>query len=114
MTITHEDVGTDLRCIAIAGRLDLGGTKILAPQLADLISTPRKKVIVDLTDLELLTSIGIRALIEGAKAVGHRGGRMVLVVGRDSIVVVSLQATGTDQLIPTFKTLADAQQALLA
>lgn len=113
MTISHEDVGTDLRRIAIGGRLDMGGTRIVAPQLADLVATRRKQVIVDLTALELLSSIGLRALIESARTVRQRGGTMALVVDPRSIVVMSLQATGTDQVIPTFHSLAEAQKAVL-
>lgn len=114
MSIRHEDAGTDLRRIVIIGRLDLSGTQVLAPQLAELIATSRKQVIVDLTGLELLTSIGVRALIESARVVRHRGGKMVLVVDRVSIVAMTLQSTGTDQVIPTFETLSEAQKAVLA
>lgn len=114
MSITHEDAGADLRRIVISGRLDVAGTKIIAPLLLDLIATPRTQVIVDLTTLELLTSIGLRALIESAKVVGNRGGRMLLVVDPRSVVTLSLKATGIDQVIPTFDTVAEAQKALLS
>jgi anti-anti-sigma regulatory factor len=53
-------------------------------------------------------------LITGAKAVKSRGGRMVLVVGENSAIMMSLKTTGIDQLIPVFRSVADAEKAALS
>ena len=71
-------------------------------------------MVVDLSDVQYLASIGIGALITSAKAVKGRGGKMALVVNKGSAVMMSLQATGIDQLIPTFRKLSDAESAALA
>ncbi|HKU71921.1 MAG TPA: STAS domain-containing protein [Burkholderiales bacterium] len=114
MSISHEDVGENLRRIVISGRLDIPGTDEIAEKLAALANAPKKGVVVDLTSLQFLASIGIRALINSAKTVKQRGGKMVLVVLSGSSVVMSLEATGVNELIPVFKSAADAERAALA
>jgi|SRR5688572_1642859 len=113
-SISHDDVGQDLRRITISGRLDSPGTESVAAQLVELTSAPKKSVVVDLSDVKFLASIGIRSLITSAKAVKARGGKMVLVVDPGSTVMMSLDATGVADLIPTFSKAADAEKAALA
>ena len=111
MSITYDDVG-DTRKIVISGRLDVEGTDSVASQLVELAGAPKKGVVVDLSTLKFLASIGIRALIESAKAVKARGGKMVLVVKAGSTVMMSIKATGVDQFVPVFGSAADAEKAL--
>ena len=114
MSISYSDVGDNLRRIFISGRLDTPGTDSVASKLEELVAAPKKGVVVDLSSVQLLASIGIRALITSAKAVQSRGGKMVLVVPNGSSVSMSLKATGVDQLIPVFKGTADAERAAVA
>src|SRR6185437_41356 len=114
MSISYEDVASDLRRIVISGRLDMPGTDSVASQLAQLTAAPKKAVVVDLSPLKVLASIGIRALISSAKDVQKRGGKMALVVNKGSTVMMSLEATGVDELIPVFGSFRDAEKAVLA
>ncbi|OGA22034.1 MAG: anti-anti-sigma factor [Betaproteobacteria bacterium RIFCSPLOWO2_02_FULL_67_26] len=114
MSISHEDFGESLRRIVISGRLDVPGTDRVASKLVELAAAPKKGVVVDLTSVKFLASIGIRALIAGAKVVQQRGGKMVLVVDDSSTVIMSLEATGVNELIPVFRNAADAERAALA
>ena len=113
MSISHEDTG-NLRRIVISGRLDVEGTDSVAAQLVELTQAPKKGIVVDLSSLKFLASIGIRALITSAKAVKARGGKMVLVVNSGSTVMMSIQATGVDQFVPVFGSESDAEKAALA
>ena len=114
MFISHTDVGDNLRKIVILGRLDIPGTESVAGELEKLAAAPKKGVIVDVSSLKFLASIGIRALFKSAKAVQERGGRMVLVVGTNSLVAMSLEATGVNSLIPMFKSNVEAERAAVA
>jgi len=114
MSINYKDIGENLRRIMISGRLDIPGTDSVASKLAELTAAPKKAVVVDLSSLQFLASIGIRALITSAKAVQQRGGKMVLVVDDGSTVGMSLEATGVDELIPVFRNASDAERAALA
>ena len=114
MSISYVDVGEDLRRIVISGRLDTPGTNSVASQLVELTAAPRKGLVVDLTAVSFLASIGLRALIASARGVQRRGGKMTLVVREGSTVVMSLKATGVDELIPVFNDALDAEKAAVA
>ena len=114
MSISFRDKGENLRHIVVSGRLDMPGTDSVAAKLEEFVAAPKKGVVVDLSSVKFLASIGIRALIASAKAVQARGGKMVLVVDGSSTVVMSLEATGVDQLIPVFKNADAAEKAALA
>jgi anti-anti-sigma factor len=114
MSISHTDVGDDLRKIVISGRLDLTGTESVAGELEKLAAAPKKGVVVDVSSLKFLASLGIRALLKSAKAVEERGGRMVLVVGSNAQVVMSLEATGVSAVLPMFKSDDEAERAAVA
>jgi len=113
-SISHEDASPDLRRIFISCRLDNPGNDSIAEQLVELTATSKKSVVVDLSDVKFLASIGIRSLIMCAKTVVARGGNMTLVVDPGSTVMMSLEATGIDDLVPTFSKAAEAEKAALA
>src|SRR5215475_7441209 len=73
MSISHTDVGDNLRKIVILGRLDIPGTESVAGELEKLAAAPKKGIVVDLSSLTFLASIGIRALFKSAKSVKERG-----------------------------------------
>jgi anti-anti-sigma factor len=113
MSISYSDVG-DLRKIVITGRLDVEGTDSVASKLEELTKAAKKGVVVDLSTLKFLASIGIRAVVASAKEVKARGGKMVLVVNPSSTVMMSIKATGIDQLVPVFGSGSDAEKAAAA
>ena len=114
MPISYDDVGENLRRIVISGRLDTPGTDSVASQLVALTAAPKKGVVVDLVGVNFLASIGIRALLTTAQAVRQRGGRMVVVARPGSTVIMSLEATGLDTLIPVFDNASDAEKAAVS
>ena len=114
MSISYDDIGENLRRIVITGRLDMPGTDSVESKLGELVAAPKKGVVVDLSSVRFLASIGIRALIASARVVQQRGGKMVLVVDGGSTVLRSLEATGVDQMIPVFRNAADAERAAIA
>jgi len=114
MSAHFQDVGSDLRRITIAGRLDTEGADTVSAQLMDLVAAPKKGVVIDLCAVRFLASVGIRVLIASAKSVQQRGGKMAIVVAPGSSVSMSLEATGVNELIPVFTDGADAAQAVLS
>ena len=114
MSINFQDVGEDLRRITISGLLDMEGTEALAAQLMELVEAPKKGVVIYLTSVRFLASVGIRILVASAKAVQERGAKLVLVVAPGSSVSMSLEATGVDGFIPVFANGSDAEKAALS
>ena len=113
MSVSYEDVGANLRTITIVGRLDMEGTDSLSARIMELVEEPKKGVVIDLSAVRFLASVGIRVLIESAKSVQRRGGKLVVVVAQGSTVAMRLEATGIDNLIPVFTNSAEAGQAAL-
>lgn len=111
--ISHKDVNEELRSITLTGRLDILGTEKIAQEFTALSATTKRCVIVDLSGLTFLASIGIRALISNGKALQKQGGRMALVVGENAIVTKTLETTGISVMLKIFKTLPEAESSLL-
>lgn len=114
MPISYEDPSESFRRITLTGRLDTAGADEIATRFAALSATANRRVVVDLTSVSFLASIGIRALISNAKALQQRGGRMVLLVGNNPVVTSTLEAAGVDTLIPLFADPAEADRSALA
>src|SRR5258706_8930891 len=112
-TISHEDVGEDVRRIIITGRLDTPGTNAITDEFRELAAAPKRGVIVDLYAVEFAASIGIGQLIVNAKAVKARGGHLVVLASATSAVMMSLKMTGIDKLIPVFQYAPEAHVAAL-
>lgn len=113
MGITFEDIGNQYRRIDISGRLDIPGTEEIAVKFAAMAVADQRKVIVDLTQVSFLASIGIRAIITNAKALQSRNGKMILHVGDNVSVAKTLTTTGVDSLIPMFTDFSSAERAAL-
>ena len=73
-----------------------------------------KRVVVDLTDITFLGSVGIRELITNAKALQQRTGKMVIFVGNNAMVAKTLETTGIDALIPLFTDLDEADKGAMS
>ena len=114
MPIEFHEVSDGLRRIAISGRLDIPGTDQIATRFAALSAAANLRIVVDLTGVSFLGSIGIRSIIVNAKAVQQRGGRMVLLVGDNVAVAETLQAAGLGAVIPILTDNAAAEAAAVA
>ena len=114
MSIEFADLTENLRQITISGRLDILGAEEISTKFAALSCADNRRVIVDLTAVTFLASIGIRELISNAKALQRRGGRMVLFVNNNDAVIKTLEATGIDSLLPMFADLEEAKNAAIA
>lgn len=114
MAIRYEDVTEGVRRIVLSGRLDTAGSEEIAAEFAALAGSAKKGVVIDVSDVTFLSSMGIRALIAGAKAQQAKGGRTALQVAGNEVVIRTLEATGIEQLIPIFEDEADAERAVLS
>src|SRR2546422_150281 len=63
--------------VKLTGPLDLTGAGEIDMPFS-IISGKYNKVIVDLTNVPFLASIGIRVFMKTARALGNRGGRLVV------------------------------------
>jgi anti-anti-sigma factor len=114
MPLRYEDLNNEVRRISLSGRLDTVGSEEIADELASLSASANRGVVVDLSQVTFLSSMGIRALIAAAKARQANGGRMVLLVDGSDVVVRTLEATGVGELIPVYDDEGDAESAARA
>lgn len=96
--------------MSLAGRMDIAGsTEIDAAFMAS--AGGAKFLLVDLSKVSFLASMGIRTLITAAKALKERGGKMILFSPELTVAKV-LKTSGTDILIPVYYDLSLACNAL--
>lgn len=114
MAIDFDDSNANLRRITITGRLDIPGTDEIATKFSALAASAQRRVVVDLTGVSFLASIGIRSIISNAKALLQRNGKMVLLVAGDSTIQKTLEITGIPDLIPMFTDAVAAEAEALA
>jgi anti-anti-sigma factor len=101
------DQAGDIRRIVLAGRLDADGVGEIEAEFQEAASES-PNLIVDMTDVPFVASLGIRMLVTASKAQEHLGGKLVL-AGVDEMTQTILHTTGINILIPWFATLEEAQ-----
>jgi anti-anti-sigma factor len=107
--LTSEDQGPIAR-IALVGRLDIVGAEAIALPLATLAGA-KQNLIIDMSGVNFLASIGIRHLVSAAKALSRRGGRLVLLNPTDMVSEV-LTTSGLSNLLPMVPSESEAIAAL--
>jgi anti-anti-sigma factor len=107
--VTTEDRGATAR-VALTGRLDIIGAEVIALPLATLAGA-KQNLIVDMSGVSFLASIGIRHLVSAAKAVSRRNGRLVL-VNPTELVTEVLTTSGLTNLLPIVRSEAEADAAI--
>jgi anti-anti-sigma factor len=98
MECVVEDVEPGITLIRLSGRLDIAGANAIDLRFSAL-SGSRRALVVDITAVSFLASMGIRLLLTGAKTAASRGGRLVL-MGPEPEVMKVLTMAGIDTLIP--------------
>ena len=96
----------NISCIVLDGRLDVAGAQAADAEFnAAVAASPN--VIVDLSKVPFIASLGIRMLVAGAQSRTKAGGKMVL-MSPDDLSRRILKTTGIDQLVPVCNGLEEA------
>ncbi|MFN8830625.1 MAG: STAS domain-containing protein [Labrys sp. (in: a-proteobacteria)] len=98
MGMTISDLDGGVTKIALAGRMDTTGAGEVELQFS-VASGARRKIVVDLSAVEIMTSLAVRILLMGARTVKSKGGKMALYAPVPTVATV-LTMAGVDQLIP--------------
>lgn len=107
MNINEEHLQNDIIKIDLSGRMDIEGVGQIETKFAGMTAAPRMAIIVDMSAVPFMSSIGIRALLMNAKAVGKRGGKLVLLNPEQNVRKV-LETSGINQIIPISNDLNEA------
>jgi anti-anti-sigma factor len=109
MRIEAENLDGGILKLNLAGRMDVQGSSEIDVQFTSYAARQRA-VVVDMSGVDFLASIGIRTLLLTAKAMSHRGGKMVLFNPDDNVTKI-LEMAGIDTLIPIVRSLDEARAA---
>ncbi len=112
MHIEAENLDGGILKLNLVGRMDVQGSSEIDVKFTSYAARQRS-VIVDMSAVDFLASIGIRTLLLTAKAMSQRGGKMVL-FNPDSNVTQVLEMAGIDTLIPIVRSLDEARGAFSA
>ena len=114
LSINHEDLSEELRRIWLVGRMDMVGVGAIELPFTALAASRPISVLVDLTGVTFLASVGLRCIIQSAKALDLKGGRMALLVGDNALVRGTLETVCVPEIIPMFSDEAAALESLSA
>jgi anti-sigma B factor antagonist len=101
MELQYSELENGVRLITLIGILDMQGTFSVQIQFARLCEGKDVRVLVDLSKVTYLSSIGIPMLINTARSVSSQGGKMGL-VGPIYDVHRVLEITGVTQIISIY------------
>ena len=110
MEMQIEKPEGDMARVKLVGRMDYAGATEIDAKFMELVEQ-EKFLLVDISKVNFLASMGIRTLIMGAKAIKERGGKMIL-FNPDMMVAKVLKTSGTDILIPVYYDLSLARMAM--
>ena len=113
MELQYSELEKDIRLIKLSGRLDIIGTGEIETKFAGYSAGEKVRIVVDLSEVDFLASIGIRLLTLTAKSIARRGGKMVLLNPISEVQNV-LEITGIPAMIPIYSHLESAETVLLA
>jgi anti-anti-sigma factor len=113
MELHYNELDNNIRLIKLIGTLDVVGVGKIETKFAGYCSGDNVRVLVDLSEVDFLASIGIRLLMLTAKSLASRGGRMVLLNPISEVHNV-LEVTGIPAIIPIYSSLESAETVLLA
>ena len=96
-TIDVRD-GDALTTISLGGDLDMATAPRLQQEIADLLTTGRQRILVELNQLAFCDSAGLNAFVRADKHCSARGGWLRL-VGAHGHVARVMELSGVDQVL---------------
>ena len=104
MVVTNVENG--ITKLVLTGSMNVQGALDVEPKFNEIVRTT-DKVIVDLTDVHFLTSVGMRILVMSARSLREKGGKLVL-VNPQAEVERAMKVAGIDTIIPIVPDLSAA------
>jgi anti-sigma B factor antagonist len=100
MDMVVDELDGGVTNVALRGRLDTLGAEAIDLRMS-VIAGAKRAVVIDLSEVDFLASMGIRVLLTTAKAVQRKGGRLALITPEGNVLMV-LKTAGMESLIPIF------------
>ena len=111
MRLQYSELDSSTRLIKLSGALDIHGVNEVEVEFVRLCTGDNVCVLVDLSRVNYISSIGIPLLVNSAKALARQGGKMALLNPKKSVENV-LELTGIPLMIPIYENVQTAVSAL--
>ncbi len=108
MNLQYNELAGGTRLVKLKGKLDMHGVAEVEKKLASHTEGAGVTLLLDLSQIEYIASIGIRLLLTAAKTLKSHNGR-IAVFGASPLVEEVLNLSGLGQIIPIH---ADFEAAL--
>jgi stage II sporulation protein AA (anti-sigma F factor antagonist) len=106
-----ESTADGVLTLALTGKLDADSTDKFAAALAAVIDRGERRFVLNLAGLDYISSVGLRALIVGAKRLSPLGGKIVLCAPQPRIRQV-LEISGFTSIFTIAATADEAAKGL--
>ena len=113
MEIKLEELDDDIIHVSLSGRMDIMGTSAIDLKFSAVTNGDHQKVLVDMSEVSFIASIGMRTLLSSAKSATQKGNKIVL-ANCQPLVQEALETAGIDTLIPMFESIEAAKTTLNA
>jgi anti-anti-sigma factor len=112
MQLEYSELENGIHLIKLNGALDMNGTYAIEIEFVRHCSGENVRVLVDLSRVNYISSIGIPMLVNCAKSIAKYGGKMALLSPQKAVESI-LELAGIPLIIPIYRDLESAQAALL-
>ena len=112
MQLQYSELDNGIRLIELNGALDMNGTYAIEIEFVRRCAGKNAYVLVDLSKVNYISSIGIPMLVNSAKSVTRQGGKMVLLSPQKAVEDI-LEIAGIPLIIPVYFDLQSATAVLL-
>jgi anti-sigma B factor antagonist len=113
MEMNYSELDNGIGLIKLNGELDIIGVGKIETKFTGYCAGENIRIIVDLSEVNFLASIGIRLLVLTAKSIVSRNGKMVLLNPTPEVHSI-LEITGIPSIIPIYSQLESAETVLMA
>lgn len=107
----QEEEREGKKILRIAGKIDASSAPILEKQINSLLESDLKKLLLDFTRVEYLSSAGMRLLLSATKKLKAREGRVVI-CGMNREVMEIIKMAGFERILHIYPSEQKALEAL--
>ena len=108
--MTVEALPDGVKKAVLRGRMDIEGAQAVDMRFS-VLGGAEKKLVVDLTDLDFIGSMGLRTLMMCARTINAKGGKMAIANAQPNVLKV-LDSIGIDDVVPVHPSLESAVAAV--
>ncbi len=97
----------DVNLVQVSGRLDANSSPELEKELVNMLESGEKDFLIDLAELDYISSVGLRVLLMAAKKAKVLNGKVALISLREHVLEV-FEIAGFTAIFPIYANIEEA------